>query len=201
MVAVAHVPFTHFQIPIEEVVLGLITGLTYALLAVGLVMIYKTSRVLNFAHGEMGALGAAVIPWLVIRHGVSYWLAFPLAIAISAAAGAFTAYVEEQSGRGRLSDSLRRDPDGREPQADERSAAHSRRRPARDRRPGRLLPIHADGPGESRHRREPGRRLTRRRARPSSDTARLDARGLPCRCHRDPHGTDEAFDEWRGAGP
>jgi len=93
MVAVAHVPFTSFQIPLEEVVLGLVTGLTYALLAVGLVMIYKTSRVLNFAHGEIGALGAGVIPWLVVRHGVSYWLALPFALLISAAAGAFTAWV------------------------------------------------------------------------------------------------------------
>jgi len=93
MVAVAHVPFTHFQVPLEEIVLGLVTGLTYALLAVGLVMIYKTSRVLNFAHGEIGALGAAFIPWLVIRHGLSYWLALPLALVVSAAAGAFTAFI------------------------------------------------------------------------------------------------------------
>ncbi len=93
MIAVAHVPFTHFQVPLEEVVLGLVTGLTYALLGVGLVMIYKTSRVLNFAHGEMGALGASIIPWLVIRHGVNYWLALPLALAISSVAGAFTAFI------------------------------------------------------------------------------------------------------------
>ena len=73
--------------------LGLITGLTYALLGVGLVMIYKTSRVLNFAHGEMGALGAVFIPWLVIRHGAPYWVAFPLAIAVAAAAGALTEIV------------------------------------------------------------------------------------------------------------
>jgi ABC-type branched-subunit amino acid transport system ATPase component/ABC-type branched-subunit amino acid transport system permease subunit len=93
LVAVAHIPLTHFQVPLEEIVLGLLTGLTYALLAVGLVMIYKTSRVLNFAHGEIGALGASVIPWLVIRHGMSYWLALPLALVISAAAGLFTAFV------------------------------------------------------------------------------------------------------------
>src|SRR3954467_7739327 len=92
-VAVAHIPFTHFQIPLEEVVLGLVTGLTYALLGVGLVMIYKTSRVLNFAHGEMGALGAGVIPWLVIRQGVPYWIALLLALVLAAAAGAFTEIV------------------------------------------------------------------------------------------------------------
>ena len=88
--AVAHIPFTHFQVPIEEVVLGLVTGLTYALLGVGLVLIYKTSRVLNFAHGEMGALGAGVIPWLVVRQGVPYWIALLLALVLAAAAGAFT---------------------------------------------------------------------------------------------------------------
>ena len=73
--------------------LGLVTGLTYALLGVGLVMIYKTSRVLNFAHGEMGALGAGFIPWLVIRHHTPYWLAFVLAIAVAAGAGALTELV------------------------------------------------------------------------------------------------------------
>jgi ABC-type branched-subunit amino acid transport system permease subunit/ABC-type branched-subunit amino acid transport system ATPase component len=77
-------------VPIEAVVLGLITGLTYALLGVGLVMIYKTSRVLNFAHGEMGAIGAGLLPWLVIRHGTPYWVAFVVAVAVAAAAGALT---------------------------------------------------------------------------------------------------------------
>jgi ABC-type branched-subunit amino acid transport system ATPase component/ABC-type branched-subunit amino acid transport system permease subunit len=56
-------------------------------------MIYKTSRVLNFAHGEMGALGAGLIPWLVIRRGAPYWVAFPLALAVAGAAGALTEIV------------------------------------------------------------------------------------------------------------
>ena len=93
MLAVAHIPLTNFQVPLEEVVLGLVTGLTYALLAVGLVMVYKTSRVLNFAHGEMGALAAGLIPWLVIRHRVPYWGALALALVVAAAAGAFTEVV------------------------------------------------------------------------------------------------------------
>src|SRR5207248_6356647 len=92
-IAVAHIPFTHFQVPLEEVVLGLVTGLTYALLGVGLVLVYKTSRVLNFAHGEMGALGAGLMPWLVIRHGVPYGIALALALAVAAVAGAFTEVV------------------------------------------------------------------------------------------------------------
>ena len=88
LVAVAHVPFTHFQVPLEEIVLGLVTGLTYALLAVGLVMIYKTSRVLNFAHGEIGAFGAAIFGLAVARWHVPYWVAFPFGLALGGLIGA-----------------------------------------------------------------------------------------------------------------
>src|SRR5205807_3923435 len=83
MIAFAH------EIRLEVVVLGLITGLTYALLAVGLVLTYKASRVLNFAYGQMGALGAALIPVLVIHDHFNYWVAVVIALAAGAAAGAF----------------------------------------------------------------------------------------------------------------
>mgnify|MGYP001297516315 CR=1 FL=1 len=81
------------QIPLSVVVLGVVTGLTYALLGVGLVLTYKSSRVLNLAYGEMGALGAAVVPVLVVKEHVPYWLAIPVALAVAAAAGAFTELV------------------------------------------------------------------------------------------------------------
>ena len=81
-----------FDIPIDVVVIGLITGLTYALLAVGLVLVYKSSRFINFAHGEMGALAAALLPVLVIRHHWNYWPALVLVLAVAAAAGGLTEY-------------------------------------------------------------------------------------------------------------
>ena len=34
--------------------------MTYGLLAVGLVLVYRSNRIINFAHGEIGAFGAAV---------------------------------------------------------------------------------------------------------------------------------------------
>ncbi|MCU1460055.1 MAG: transporter related [Acidimicrobiales bacterium] len=83
MIAFAH------EVRLEVVVLGLITGLSYALLAVGLVLTYKSSRVLNFAHGQMGALGAALIPVLVVHDHLNYWLAVLIALLAAAAAGAF----------------------------------------------------------------------------------------------------------------
>src|SRR5690242_4807711 len=88
ILAVAHIPGTHFQVPLEEVVLGLITGCTYALLAAGLVLTYKSSRVLNFAYGEMGALGAILIPVLVVHDHFNYWVAAAIALAVAGAAGA-----------------------------------------------------------------------------------------------------------------
>src|SRR4051812_30197905 len=41
-------PFWHFQIPLEILVLGAIAGTTYALFAMGLTLVYQSSRVLNF---------------------------------------------------------------------------------------------------------------------------------------------------------
>src|SRR2546428_1940131 len=75
-----------FEIPLPVIVLGLIIGMTYGLLAVGLVLVYRTNRIINFAHGEMGAFGAAVFGTAVLRWHIPYYLALP--VAFGAAAGA-----------------------------------------------------------------------------------------------------------------
>lgn len=69
-------------------IVGLVTGLTYAILAVGLVLIYRSTRVINFAHGQLGAASALLLAKLVNDHGVSWWLAFPLALVLAAGVGA-----------------------------------------------------------------------------------------------------------------
>ena len=74
------VPGTSFDIASNVVILGTITGLTYALIAVGITLVYRTSRVLNFAAGEMGALPAVLIPILVINNSWPYWLALTLSL-------------------------------------------------------------------------------------------------------------------------
>jgi ABC-type branched-subunit amino acid transport system ATPase component/ABC-type branched-subunit amino acid transport system permease subunit len=75
------IPGIDFEIPTNVVILGIITGLTYSLIAVGLTLVYRTTRVLNFSAGEMGALPAVLVPILVISNGWPYWLALPLALA------------------------------------------------------------------------------------------------------------------------
>ncbi|MEV0134525.1 ATP-binding cassette domain-containing protein [Dactylosporangium sp. NPDC050688] len=72
----------------DRILLGLFTGLTYALLAVGLVLVYRSSRFVNFAHGAIGVFGAAVLGRLVAGEGLPYWVAFPVAMAVAAAVAA-----------------------------------------------------------------------------------------------------------------
>ncbi|HVV77221.1 MAG TPA: ATP-binding cassette domain-containing protein [Mycobacteriales bacterium] len=74
--------------PLPYVILGAITGMTYGLLAVGLVLIYRTNRIINFAHGQIGAFGSALFGLGTVSWGMPYWVAFPLALIMAAATGA-----------------------------------------------------------------------------------------------------------------
>lgn len=67
---------------------GLLVGITYGLLAVGLVLIYRSSRVLNFAHAEIGIFAAIMFEKLVKDNDISYWIALPLALWFAAQVGA-----------------------------------------------------------------------------------------------------------------
>jgi ABC-type branched-subunit amino acid transport system ATPase component/ABC-type branched-subunit amino acid transport system permease subunit len=80
-----------FSLPLPVVVLGAIIGMTYGLLAVGLVLVYRTNRIINFAHGEIGAFGAALFGTAVLRWHIPYYLALPIAFA---AAGGMAALAE-----------------------------------------------------------------------------------------------------------
>jgi ABC-type branched-subunit amino acid transport system permease subunit len=72
----------------ETLLIGALTGLTYAVLAAGLVLVYRATRVINFAHGEMGAFGAAILAKLVIDEHWNWWVAFALVLLIGGALGA-----------------------------------------------------------------------------------------------------------------
>jgi branched-chain amino acid transport system permease protein len=67
---------------------GAFVGLVYGLFAVGLVVVYRASRTLNFAHGEIGMLGAFVFVELHVDHGWPLLLAFVCGPLASAAIGA-----------------------------------------------------------------------------------------------------------------
>jgi ABC-type branched-subunit amino acid transport system ATPase component/ABC-type branched-subunit amino acid transport system permease subunit len=72
----------------RAVVVGAIIGLTYALLAAGLVLIFRASRVINFAHGQIGALCAGVLAKLVLDLHWPFVLALVAVLALGGAIGA-----------------------------------------------------------------------------------------------------------------
>lgn len=71
---------------LQLLIAGIALGALYALVALGFTIIYRASRVINFAHGELLALGAFFTSDFVFSHGLPFWLAFLLAAAITAAA-------------------------------------------------------------------------------------------------------------------
>ncbi len=58
----------------QLVVSGIVVGSIYALSALGFVLIYKSSRVLNIAHGQIIAAGA------FITYALTVWLGIPIAL-------------------------------------------------------------------------------------------------------------------------
>ncbi|HEV7679883.1 MAG TPA: branched-chain amino acid ABC transporter permease/ATP-binding protein [Candidatus Dormibacteraeota bacterium] len=73
-----------FTVPYYVVVLGILTGLTYGVLAVGIVIVYRTNRIINFAHGQVGAMAAVAFGTIVTKGRVPYLLALPIGLAIGA---------------------------------------------------------------------------------------------------------------------
>ena len=84
-----------FGIPIQafmgQILIGLINGSFYALLSLGLAVIFGLLRVINFAHGAQYMLGAFVALLALNWLGLNYWFALILAPLV---VGAFGALVE-----------------------------------------------------------------------------------------------------------
>ena len=64
---------------IETVIAGLLSGIMYSLVAIGFVLIYKSSGVFNFAQGTM-LLFAGLTFVKMTEQGVSFWYAFILTL-------------------------------------------------------------------------------------------------------------------------
>jgi ABC-type branched-subunit amino acid transport system ATPase component/branched-subunit amino acid ABC-type transport system permease component len=59
---------------------GLIQGLVYSLVAFGLLLIYRATGVINFAHGQIGAFGGYIMALLQVRYDIAYGLSLPIAL-------------------------------------------------------------------------------------------------------------------------
>jgi branched-chain amino acid transport system permease protein len=69
---------------------GLVIGAIYGLVALGVTLVYKKSGVLNFAHGEVGMVGAFVFYVLFVEQRLPYLLAAAGGVATSALLGCAT---------------------------------------------------------------------------------------------------------------
>lgn len=72
---------------------ALILGGTYALLGIGLTLIFGIMRVVNFTHGELYAFGAYMMYAIVMLLGVNFFVALVLAVALGVALGAVIEFV------------------------------------------------------------------------------------------------------------
>ena len=72
---------------VQQVINGALTGAVYALVAVGLVLVFSVLRAINFAHGEYYMVGALVAWTALDLFGLPYPLAVLVAALVSAAIG------------------------------------------------------------------------------------------------------------------
>ncbi len=74
---------------VGALILGLLNGMTFGLLGVGVVLVYNANRFINLAQAQMGVLSAQILALLAVRWGWSWWesTAPCLLIGIAAAIG------------------------------------------------------------------------------------------------------------------
>ncbi len=75
-------------IPRDVFAVGAIVGVLYALMGMGLILVHRANRIINFAQAQLGAVPAIAALLLMVRQGLPYLLAVPLAVAGGAALGA-----------------------------------------------------------------------------------------------------------------
>jgi branched-chain amino acid transport system permease protein len=74
--------------PFGIVALGIVQGTVIALGAMGIILVYRANRFINFAHGALGSMVGVIAIGLVLQHGLSYWIALPGAVIVGAGLGA-----------------------------------------------------------------------------------------------------------------
>lgn len=84
-----------FGIPIQallgQLLVGLINGSFYAMLSLGLAVIFGLLRIINFAHGALYMLGAFIGYLLLVHLGIGYW---PALVLVPLVVGLFGMVVE-----------------------------------------------------------------------------------------------------------
>jgi branched-chain amino acid transport system permease protein len=71
----------------QVLVLGVLAGTIYALFAVGIVLVYRGTKVINFAQGEVGTAGLFLATWLIVDHHMPWIVGAVAAMALTAGIG------------------------------------------------------------------------------------------------------------------
>ena len=79
----------NWQLVPQFAITGLLAGGPIALTALGLVLIFKSSYIFNFAQGQLLLMGALVTWWLSVERGLPLWMASLVALGLSALLGLF----------------------------------------------------------------------------------------------------------------
>ena len=66
---------------------GLTVGLVYGLIGMGVVLIYRSTRVINLAVGNMGLPAMGLMAIMVVNYDFPYWIALVVALAVGAIGG------------------------------------------------------------------------------------------------------------------
>jgi ABC-type branched-subunit amino acid transport system ATPase component/branched-subunit amino acid ABC-type transport system permease component len=76
------------DVPVGRVAKGALFGSATGLLAIGLVLTYRTTKVINFAYGAMGSVPGALAATLAVDKGWNWAIAAALGVAVGVAVGA-----------------------------------------------------------------------------------------------------------------
>lgn len=74
--------------PLGIVVNGMVLGGLTALVSLGIALVYRANRIVNFAQGDIGAAPAVLAVLLIVGPGLPYFVAMPLGIVVGGALGA-----------------------------------------------------------------------------------------------------------------
>lgn len=72
---------------------GFIKGLQLSMLAVGVALVYRTNRIINFAQADLGTAPGVFVVSLMVAHGWHYWFALPLGIVGSTLLGVLVEFL------------------------------------------------------------------------------------------------------------
>ncbi len=75
-------------LPFGVVLYGVVLGALSSLVAIGLVLVYRSARIINFAQADIGGLAAAIAVMMVIGWHLPYFLALVVGLAAAVGTGA-----------------------------------------------------------------------------------------------------------------